>query len=131
MAPFNSGAIESSEGLIGGIILKVESFLGRVKAWPDYQDQIIHVESIPARAPIYGALSEPLSPRLSKILSEMGIENLYSHQVSAIDAIRAGKDVTIFALAHATQDAAECGKGFIVLDRPNPINGIKREVSAL
>ncbi|NPV79981.1 MAG: DEAD/DEAH box helicase [Firmicutes bacterium] len=95
MAPFNSGAIESSEGLIGGIILKVESFLGRVKAWPDYQDQIIHVESIPARAPIYGTLSEPLSPRLSKILSEMGIENLYSHQVSAIDAIRAGKDVTI------------------------------------
>ncbi|NPV79980.1 MAG: DUF1343 domain-containing protein [Firmicutes bacterium] len=33
----------------------------------------------------------------------------------------------MFALAHATQDAAECDKGFIVLDRPNPINGIKVE----
>ncbi|HHY45817.1 MAG TPA: DEAD/DEAH box helicase [Firmicutes bacterium] len=50
---------------------------------------------MPAREAVYSELSSPLPPRLTHILAQMGIERLYSHQVSAIEALRQGKDITV------------------------------------
>lgn len=50
---------------------------------------------IPRREAIYGNLSRPLPLVLEKKLKSMGIEQLYSHQTSAINEIREGKNTVI------------------------------------
>lgn len=68
-----------------------------VGAWlrgqPYYEGQITDDRTIPGRAGSTETLT--LEPRLAKALSARGIEELYQHQVAAIDALRAGSDVVI------------------------------------
>jgi DEAD/DEAH box helicase domain-containing protein len=75
--------------------MKVNEFIKEIINKMGYEEQITHVESISPREPQYGELNSPLNPRIGAVLKTQGIEKLYSHQVSAIDAIRDGKDITI------------------------------------
>jgi DEAD/DEAH box helicase domain-containing protein len=70
-------------------------FLEEIEHGRDYDGQIVHLQNIPAREAEYGELREPLNPELGKTLQAQGIEQLYSHQVSAIESIRDGKDVVV------------------------------------
>jgi len=75
--------------------MNVKRFLEEIEHSRDYKEQIVHVEPIPARQAQYGQLETPMNPILEKALRAQGIEQLYSHQVSAIDAIRNGKNVVV------------------------------------
>jgi len=70
-------------------------FLGELERSSDYRDQIVHVEVMPARAATYGELAAPLPSVLTDYLRKQGIERLYSHQVEAIEHVRAGRDVVV------------------------------------
>jgi DEAD/DEAH box helicase domain-containing protein len=71
------------------------AFLHWLISLPDYRQQIVHVERIPARQAVIGQPNEPLHPELQSCLESLGIAALYSHQVEALDHILAGQNVVI------------------------------------
>jgi ATP-dependent helicase YprA (DUF1998 family) len=96
----------------------VMALLDRLRTLPYYADQIIHVEKSPGKPASYATLAVPLHPVLARAFQrcvqcsshadsqetegegegeEGGSEclRLYSHQVLAVDALRAGRHVTI------------------------------------
>ena len=79
--------------------MDIAKFLDEIERDPNYRDQIVHVENIPSRQAVYGELEKPPSPQIREILSKQGIESLYSHQVDAIDAVRAGKNIVVVTSA--------------------------------
>ncbi|MBD3349361.1 MAG: DEAD/DEAH box helicase, partial [Candidatus Eisenbacteria bacterium] len=75
--------------------MTISDFLDRIQRDGDYAGQIAHIEIVPERDAVYGELSSPLPGPLGDALSQAGIERLYSHQVAAIDAVRAGRNVVV------------------------------------
>ncbi|MGB9595489.1 MAG: DEAD/DEAH box helicase [Candidatus Poribacteria bacterium] len=75
--------------------MRVRDFIREIKNSRDYNGQIVHIQDIPKREAIYGRLEKPLKPEIRSALKSQGIEDLYSHQVSAISAIRQGKNIVI------------------------------------
>jgi DEAD/DEAH box helicase domain-containing protein len=75
--------------------MDVSKFLDQIAGGSDYKGQIAHIENIPARPAAYGELEEPPPPQLQEILIKQGIESLYTHQVDAINAVRAGNNVIV------------------------------------
>jgi DEAD/DEAH box helicase domain-containing protein len=73
--------------------MDVDAFLDRLRASENYAGQMVHVERIPGRDPVFGTLDSPLEPRLETALRREGVERYYSHQADAINAARAGKHV--------------------------------------
>ena len=73
----------------------VNSFLENIKNSDGYNQQIVHIESISNREAQYGELHESLDESLQDALAQLGISQLYTHQVSAIEALRDGKHVVI------------------------------------
>ncbi len=67
--------------------------LNELKASSRYQNQIVHIEEIPAREALYAPLQ--LKTQVKATLSGLGIEDLYSHQAEAIDKIREGKNIVL------------------------------------
>lgn len=72
-----------------------EQLLSRFRRHPDYKDQIVHVEEIPARAAQYAELDAPLPRRLTDALASQGVSQLYRHQAEAIDLVRCGLNVIV------------------------------------
>lgn len=60
-----------------------------------YKGQVAYVQMLPPRAQRWGELPRPLHPLLRDALRRMGIERLYAHQVEAIAAAWAGKNVVV------------------------------------
>ena len=75
--------------------MDVTGFLQRLTAGRDYREQIVAVRSSEPRAASYRAPASPLPDRLGTLLVQEGIEQLYSHQADAYDAIQAGESVVI------------------------------------
>ena len=71
------------------------SFLEHLKRDPEYKDQIVHVQYIPARDARPGWLDRPLHTVLQDRLDELGVSTLYSHQADAVNAIRTGHNVMV------------------------------------
>jgi len=72
------------------------AFLNHLKSLPAYKQQMVHVERIPPQEAVTGKLEElSLSPALKARLESSGISSLYRHQVEALSAILAGKNVII------------------------------------
>lgn len=71
----------------------MEILLEEIKKSKRYENQIVHIENIPERKASYGRIE--LGVSLKAALSEMGIEELYSHQTEAIEKIREGKDLVL------------------------------------
>ena len=70
--------------------------------WLDGEDgrrrrtsELVHVERLPARPAVFGDLESPLPEALHRVLEELGIERLYSHQAEAIELARAGHHVVV------------------------------------
>lgn len=63
----------------------------------DYQDQVVPggLKTIPAREPKYGSPKTPLSVEIQDLLSDSGIDKLYTHQAHALDAYAEGKHVVM------------------------------------
>jgi len=75
--------------------MDVDRFLAEIRSSPDYRDQVVHVEEVPARAARYASDSARLPASTRQMLRGLGIEQLYSHQAEAIRAIREGQDVLL------------------------------------
>src|SRR5690554_3846884 len=75
--------------------MNAAKFIDRLVSSRYYGDQIIHVEELPPREAVFGTLEKPVPSAIQSVLTEMGITNLYSHQVSAIEALRSGRDIVV------------------------------------
>jgi DEAD/DEAH box helicase domain-containing protein len=75
--------------------MKVDEFIREIENNRDYEYQMVHIQDIPIREAQYGELGSPLEPRLQATLKAQGIEKLYSHQVTAIESIREGKNIVV------------------------------------
>ncbi len=62
---------------------------------PEHRGALVHWETLPARPARHGALARPLPSELTDALQGQGIERLYTHQVRAIEALRAGRDTVV------------------------------------
>jgi DEAD/DEAH box helicase domain-containing protein len=58
----------------------------------DLPSQVVHIERFPARTARFGSLARPLPPAVA---DRVPVERLWSHQVEAIDHVRAGRSVAI------------------------------------
>jgi DEAD/DEAH box helicase domain-containing protein len=56
---------------------------------------LVHWHTLPARPARFGELQPPLPASLEGALGGLGIEQLYTHQVCAIEALRAGRDTVV------------------------------------
>ncbi len=75
--------------------MDVAAFLDRIQHHPSYAGQLAHVEMLPERPGKYDAPAKPLPPALSSMLAGRGIEQLYSHQVAALEHARARRDFVV------------------------------------
>ena len=71
----------------------ISSIIREIKSSKIYEDQIVHIEDISSREPEHATIE--LKPLINFALSQMGIEQLYSHQVEAIEHARAGEDIVL------------------------------------
>jgi DEAD/DEAH box helicase domain-containing protein len=62
---------------------------------PESKGALAHWQSLPARAARFAKLDPPLPAPLVEALAHRGIEQLYTHQVRAIETLRAGGDVVV------------------------------------
>lgn len=75
--------------------MKITEFIHHLKSQRFYKGQIAHVERIPARKARHRRLKKPLPPLLQDALKRVGVENLYTHQAQAINAVREGHSVVV------------------------------------
>ena len=71
------------------------AFLHHLVTSPDYRQQMVHTEYIPAQDAIFGQLDMPLHPALTARLQSLGISALYCHQSEALNAILAGRNAIV------------------------------------
>ena len=75
--------------------MDVSAFLQAVQAHPLYQGQLVHQQMLPERPGQYAAPQQPLPDVLQQLLQVRGIQQLYSHQVAALEAARRGQDLVV------------------------------------
>src|SRR4029077_10655805 len=75
--------------------MDVTGLIQRIQARPDYAGQLEHLEVLPERPGRFGTPHEPLAEPLRRLLASRGIEQLYCHQVAALEAARAGRDLVV------------------------------------
>ncbi len=75
--------------------MTITRFLEELKHSAYYGDQIVRAERLPEREACYAEPRDPLHPAMKSTLETLGIAQLYTHQVAAIDQIRAGKHVVV------------------------------------
>ena len=73
----------------------VEEYLASLKASPRFGPQVVHHERIAGVSARFAEPADGFTPEIAEILSSLGNGRLYSHQASAIDLIRDGKDVIV------------------------------------
>jgi DEAD/DEAH box helicase domain-containing protein len=75
--------------------MDVTALLQRIQSRPDYGGQLQHVQVLPERPGRFSQPSQPLADSLVRLLAARGIEQLYCHQVAALEAARAGRDLVV------------------------------------
>lgn len=73
---------------------KIEEYLRDLRASHNYEGQIVHIEEIDGREPLYDDVNHALDPRLRSYLDNRKIR-LYYHQARAIDLALDDKNVII------------------------------------
>ncbi len=79
--------------------MSVSLFVDYIKGLPNYDNQVVHVEILPARDARYQPLRKPLPKELESALERVGMWPLYTHQAAAIDAAAEGKNVIVVTSA--------------------------------
>ncbi len=72
----------------------IADMIARLGGDPRFRDRLVHVEVLPARAPVYGAPDDGLSPEIRRYLEKKNLK-LYSHQAEAVAALGSGKNVIL------------------------------------
>ena len=75
--------------------MDVTTFLDAVRLDPDAAESLLHVRTLPARTPHLDPLPEDLPDLLRQRLGMLGIEGLYPHQRSGLDALAAGENLVV------------------------------------
>ena len=75
--------------------METELFLQRVPRQRFFRDQIVHVESLPARPAVWAEVPGGIDSGVGEVLAGMGVDRLYSHQAEAIGHLRAGRNVVV------------------------------------
>ncbi|MBM3150547.1 MAG: DEAD/DEAH box helicase, partial [Chloroflexi bacterium] len=75
--------------------MNADAFLHHLMSSPDYENQIVHVQHIPACEARFGQLDMPLPLALEARLESLGISSLYSHQAMAVNLTREGRNVMV------------------------------------
>ncbi|HMB69144.1 MAG TPA: DEAD/DEAH box helicase [bacterium] len=75
--------------------MDVDRFLEKLTTQRGYDDQIAHVESLPARPARYAELDPPFPPALRTALQGLEICDLYEHQARCAREVRAGRNVAV------------------------------------
>ncbi len=75
--------------------MNVQQFLLKLQSSRHYGGQIVHLEHLPERSARFAPLDPPPGSRVRNILEREGVENLYTHQVRAIETVRARKNVVV------------------------------------
>lgn len=75
--------------------MDVAALIRRIESRADYAGQLEHVEILPAREGRFARPARPLADAIVRLLESRGIEQLYCHQVSALEAARAGDDLVV------------------------------------
>ena len=75
--------------------MDTEQLIKRLRGQRFFEDQIAHVEQVPARPAEYADAPGSLQPLVQQALQNEGIGRLYGHQAAAIGHLRGGKSVVI------------------------------------
>ena len=75
--------------------MDTKAFLNYLTAQVSYHGQIAHIEHIPTHPPSYAELDKPLISNLQNRLEERGLLPLYTHQATAVNHARAGRNVMV------------------------------------
>lgn len=75
--------------------MDVAAFLDSIRQQDFYSGQLEHVRALPERAGKYAEPTEPLAPLVRELLTARGIEQLYSHQVAALELARQGRNLVV------------------------------------
>ncbi len=77
----------------------VHPFVDYIKGLSGYQNQIVHIEHLPAREASYQEPDESLQPELESALRAKGLFPLYTHQAAAVNQSGQGKNVMVVTSA--------------------------------
>ncbi|MBI4776836.1 MAG: DEAD/DEAH box helicase [Deltaproteobacteria bacterium] len=72
-----------------------EHFLTHLKRSHEFGPSLVYHKEIPKRAAQYAPPSTPLPPPLLRLLRQMNIERLYTHQAEALERVRKGQNVVV------------------------------------
>lgn len=75
--------------------MDVARLIERMQRRADYAGQLEHTEVLPEREGEFATPAEPLSEPVARMLASQGIDQLYTHQVAALEAARAGCDAVV------------------------------------
>src|SRR5580700_11261567 len=73
----------------------LQDFVSELKRDPELQERLVATRSIPSQDGIYLEPENSLPPILLKLLEFRGLGKLYRHQAQALNAIRAGRHVSV------------------------------------
>src|SRR5436190_3307513 len=74
---------------------ELSRWLEAYAARPENRGALVHRQVIPARPARFGELQPPLGDALRTALETSGVSRLYTHQVCAVEALRAGRDTVV------------------------------------
>ena len=77
------------------IYLDTSDVLSTIKRHPDYDGQVVHVQSIARKQPSFSIERTKFKPALERALTELGLDRLFSHQVRALNALYEGSNVMV------------------------------------
>ncbi|MDZ7376915.1 MAG: DEAD/DEAH box helicase, partial [candidate division KSB1 bacterium] len=75
--------------------MTVEQILDLIRSDPDIVANITHWQKIPAQEAQYAEYPPSIHPDLIRVLQNRGIQKLFTHQATAIDAILHKKNVVV------------------------------------
>jgi DEAD/DEAH box helicase domain-containing protein len=75
--------------------MNAEEFIARTRRSKSFSDQMVHVEALPPRDASYQDVEGGIHPAVQGVLQGQGIDQLYSHQATAIEHVRQKKNIVI------------------------------------
>lgn len=69
--------------------------IDEIRRYPKLAREVVHVATLPAEEPRYGAPESPLPGAIVKALAATGVDRLWSHQVEGLEAVRRGENVLV------------------------------------
>ena len=75
--------------------MNIDQLLQKLRSDSAFMDNVTHWREIPAKEAQYAGFGDYLDPRLISACKSRGIQQLYTHQRSAMDALNDGKNIVV------------------------------------